>query len=473
MTSKLTLVIDQGTYSTRALAFDSAGHVIATAQQPIALHQISADRIEQDPQEIVSSMRTVVESVLADPAVRERGVAHAGMATQRSSVVAWDKTTGAPLAPLLSWQDRRAAEWLKQFEPREKQIKERTGLPLSPHYGASKLRWLLDNKSQVQQARRFGRLCFGPLASFLIFHLLHDRPLAADHANAGRTQLWNIDSRDWDPMLLEMFGVPGELLPACQPIEDAYGLLQESAIPLTAVNGDQNAAVYSLGLPAPGTAIVNLGTGAFVLLPTGAIRMRHPRLLSGLASSDELFGDYTIEGTVNGAAAAIKWAAETWQITDISARLPGWLEQAQDPPIFLNSIGGLGSPFWQPGPEPTIIGEGEPWQKVVAVAESILFLLQVNLQTMADAGLNIEQIRISGGLANVDALCQRLADLTGKAVYRPVETEATARGAAWLAAGQPSHWPEAETGKQFDPQPNDPLHDRYLHFRSELDSRLS
>ena len=472
MTSKLTLVIDQGTHSTRALAFDSAGHVVATAQQPVTLHRISADRIEQDAQEIATSMQTVVDSVLADREVRERGVARAGMATQRSSVVAWDKTTGAPLAPLLSWQDRRASEWLKQFERWEKQIKERTGLPLSPHYGASKLRWLLDNNSQVQQARRHGRLCFGPLASFLIFHLLHDRPLLVDHANAGRTQLWNIDSRDWDPTLMETFGVPGELLPACRPIEDEYGLLQAGAIPLTAVNGDQNAAVYSLGLPEPGTAIVNLGTGAFALLPTGAIRVRHARLLIGLASSDDLFGDYTIEGTVNGAGAAIKWAATAWQIADINAQLPGWLDQAQDPPIFLNTVGGLGSPFWQPGPEPTIIGEGEPWEKVVAVAESILFLLQVNLQTMADAGLNIEQIRISGGLANLDGLCQKLADLTGKAVYRPVETEATARGAAWLAAGRPSHWPEAQAGKQFDPQPNSPLADRYRQFRTELYSRL-
>ena len=199
MEAKLGLVIDQGTHSTRAFAFDSIGQVVAMAQQPVALQRISADHIEQDAAEIAGSLQAVIKAVLADLGVRQRDITHAGLATQRSSVVAWDATTGAPLAPLLSWQDRRAADWLKQFAKREKQVKERTGLPLSPHYGASKMRWLLDNDQQVQQARRHGQLRIGPLASFLIFHLLRQQPYLVDHANAGRTQLWNIDSRDWDP----------------------------------------------------------------------------------------------------------------------------------------------------------------------------------------------------------------------------------------------------------------------------------
>ena len=468
MTSELTLVIDQGTHATRALAFDAKGLVVATAHYPIALQRISADRIEQDAQEIVISMHHVIEAVLSDDRVRHRGIARAGMATQRSSVVAWDINTGEALAPMLSWQDRRAAAWLGQFAEQEFEIKERTGLPLSPHYGASKLHWLLENVPTVQQADRDGRLRFGPLASFLLFHLLRERPLLSDHANAGRTLLWNIDSCDWDPWLLDLFGLPLKLLPSCRPIVHDYGLLAAGDIPLTAVNGDQNAAVYNLGRPAPGTAIVNLGTGAFVLVPTGTKRVPHARLLSGLASSDATARDYTIEGTVNGAGAAIKWAADTWQIKDISAQLPAWLDQAQDPPIFLNSIGGLGSPFWQPGPSPRIIGQGPPWQQVVAVAESILFLLQINLEQIAAAGMVVEQIRISGGLANLDGLCQRLADLSGKSVYRPVETEATARGAAWLASGRPSLWPEEKPGAIFNPRPNVALSIRYQLFLDEL-----
>ena len=244
--------------------------------------------------------------------------------------------------------------------------------------------------------------------------------------------------------------------------------MEVAGIPVTAVNGDQNAAVYSLGEPDPGTAIINLGTGAFVLIPTGTARIAHPELLSGLASSDINGGDYTIEGTVNGAGAALSWAAEQWEIANIPQHLNEWLQRAKNPPIFLNSIGGLGSPFWRPGPEPAIVGEGEPWQRVVAVAESILFLLQANLDTMRTAGIPADRIQISGGLARSDALCQRLADLSGVEVYRPAETEATARGIAWLAAGRPIQWPELSPGSSFGPQPNPGLLRRYERFQQEM-----
>lgn len=469
MSQSLTLIIDQGTHATRALAFDGDGRIQATAYHPITLNRLTADRIEQDAVEIAASMHQVVAEIMANPAVQQMGVAQAGLATQRSSVVAWDRETGEPLAPLLSWQDRRAADWLAQFEVHIPDIKARTGLPLSPHYGASKLRWLLDHVPAVQQAQRNGRLALGPLASYLLFHLLDGNPLLVDHANASRTQLWDIDTRDWSPWLLGLSGLSGELLPACRPIVHEYGAMA-GGIPVTAVNGDQNAAVYSLGQPQPGTAIINLGTGAFVLLPTGAKRVRHPPLLSGLASSDMQSGDYTIEGTVNGAGAALSWAAEQWNISDITANLDEWLRQVESPPIFLNTIGGLGSPFWRPGPEPVIVGEGDERQKVTAVAESVLFLLQANLDEMSDLGLNIRRLQISGGLANSSALCQRLADLTGKPVYRPLETEATARGAAWLAAGRPSHWPELEQGVQFEPKANPGLKERYGRFRELIET---
>ncbi len=161
---------------------------------------------------------------------------------------------------------------------------------------------------------------------------------------------------------------------------------------------------------------------------------------------------------------------ESVTVGQSAANLDAWLRQIDSPPIFLNSIGGLGSPFWRPGPEPVIVGEGNKRQKVTAVAESILFLLQANLDAMNEVGLNIQRLQISGGLANSDALCQRLADLTGKPVYRPQETEATARGAAWLAAGQPSHWPELEPGTQFEPETNPELRKRYGRFLELLET---
>ena len=459
-----TLIIDQGTHATRALLFDAAGQVLATASQPIGLIRHSADQIEQDGAEIRQSVTAVLHQILSKTVT----IKQAGVATQRSSVIAWDRQTGQPLSPVLSWQDRRAHAWLGQFEPQAAAIKQRNGLPLSPHYGASKLRWLLDNVASVQEAAQNGRLAFGPLASFVLFHLLENQPLLADHANAARTQLWQLDSRDWDPWLLNLFGVPVAPLPDCVPIRHQYGHIAQTDIPVTAVNGDQNAAVYALGQPQPGTAIVNLGTGAFVLVPTGDRLLRHDTLLTGLTDSDAHSGDYTLEGTVNGAGAALSWATEQLGLGPVQDYLDNWLAATPTPPLFINSIGGLGSPFWRPGPDPHWQGEGEAAAKITAVAESILFLLYANIETMQAAGVVIEQFRLSGGLARSDALCQRLANLTERPVLRPSETEATARGTAWLAAGRPPHWPDPTPPTSFTPQPDAGLQSRYGRFLEGL-----
>ncbi|RMF05625.1 MAG: hypothetical protein D6768_00915, partial [Chloroflexi bacterium] len=365
--------------------------------------------------------------------------------------------------------DRRVANWLAQFSPQAATVKQRTGLKLSPHYGAGKLRWYLEHVPAVARAHRAGTLAFGPLAAFLIFHLLRDHPRKVDHANASRSQLWNLDSRDWDPWLLEMFGVPAEPLPACCPILHRYGTLAAAGIPLTAANGDQNSAIFALGKPRRDTAVVNIGTGAFILLLTGGARIPYPNLLAGLASSSQTSAEYLLEGTVNGAGAALTYAAQRRHIADITQNLPRWLATVERPPVFLNSIGGLGSPWWAAGPAPQFIGRAdEPALQAVAVVESILFLLHANLQAMLDAGQPVRRIQISGGLARLDGLCRRLANLCGLPVYRPVETEATARGIAWLAAGQPQKWPKPGRGRIFRPAPDSGLQERYRLFRQQI-----
>ncbi len=469
MSKPLILVIDQGTHATRAMAVDDTGHIRVSAFCPVALRRQGPDRVEQDADEIAASMQTVIQEVLAHPDVVRTGVCCAGLATQRSSVVAWDRRNGKALAPLLSWQDRRCAKWLKQFVPFAEKIKRLTGLKLSPHYGAGKLRWYLDHVAAVSQSQSEGRLAFGPLASFLLFHLLREKPLVVDHANASRTQLWNLATRNWDPGLMDLFGVPQKLLPHCRPICYDYGRLDAADIPLTAVNGDQTAAVFALGRTRSKTAIVNMGSGAFILLPTGKKMVYHPLLLSGLARSGEKWAEYIVEGTVNGAGSALDWAAARWNLPDVKRHLPAWLDRDEPPPVFINTIGGLGSPWWRPGLRPALIGRGEPGQKAVAVVESILFMLQANFETMCASGLSVSQIQISGGLAHLDGLCQRLADLTQRPVYRPAETEATVRGIAWLASGALQNWPKPGRGRWFKPQANNSLAARYRIFRQELD----
>jgi glycerol kinase len=455
MASELILAIDQGTHSTRAIAFDRQGNPLAMAQQPVTLQVHSRTEVEQDPQQLLDSMQQVIKEVLATPAVDANQVVAAGLATQRSSVVAWNRTTGVALSPVLSWQDRRTGQLMTSLEDRQPQVEQRTGLRLSPHYGEQ------------------GKLLCGPLASFLLYHLLDEHPGVVDHANASRTLLWNLQDRDWDDYMLELFGIPRRALPVCRPICADYGCTATGNIPLRAVNGDQTAALYAQGQPPDNTVIVNIGTGAFVLLPVDDPAMRPDGLLAGISNGTDQSPGYYIEGTVNGAGAALTWASERFAVDNLVQQLPEWLANIGEPPLFINTVGGLGSPWWQSGPQPyfTEPPSGTP-EALVAVIESILFLLQTNILLLQQACPSLQRIRVSGGLSNLDALCRKLASLSGLEVHRPRQVEATARGIAWQAAGCPADWPPTGAGDTFMPEEDSKLQARYERFTATLQSCL-
>jgi len=465
MTAEHILVIDQGTHSTRAIVFDARGQLLASARRPVSLDARSHTEIEQSADEILDSMHGVIDAVLADPAVDIKRIHAAGLATQRSSVVAWDRDTGRPLSPVISWQDRRTAASIDRLEEHEADVEAITGLHLSPHYGGGKLQWLLRESPAVRDARAAGTLLAGPLASYLVYHLLADRPAVVDHANASRTLLWNLQTRDWDSRMLSLFDIPREILPVCRPIVDDYGQLAHHPIPLRAVNGDQTAALYAQGQPPPDTLIVNIGTGAFVLMPVDDPRNRPDGLLAGISHSEPDTGCYYIEGTVNGAAAAVRQVAEQYAAGDLKALLPGWLDAIDNPTLFINTVGGLGAPWWQSGPPAYFLHRDvDTAGALVAVIESIVFLLQANIERLCRYNRAIRRIRISGGLSNLDGLCRKLADLSGLEVHRPVQVEATARGVAWQAAGGPADWPPSGAGVTFTARENAALRSRYERF---------
>lgn len=466
MNDGLALVIDQGTHATRTMAVDRDGRIRWAASADVSLSRLSDTHVEQDGGEILASVQKTLRRVLAD-AESPHLFTCAGLATQRSSVLAWDRKTGRALTPVISWQDRRVSRWVARFKDHEAEVMRRSGLPLSPHYGAGKLRWLFQHVPAVRAAHETGNLAWGPLVTFLLYHLLCGNPYQVDHANAQRTQLWNLHSRVWDPFLTRLFEVPSDTLPVCAPVCAPYGCLKVADIPMSAVSGDQNAAFFSLGRPGANTARVNVGTGAFVLMPTGGQPVSHDCLLSGLAVSFPQGAQYLLEGTVNGAGAALSWAAEQWGIDDMQARLPAWLARDADvAPVFVNAVGGLGSPWWRADATPRLVGQGAHWQRAVAVVESIVFLIQANLDTLVAAGCRIEQLEVTGGLARLDGLCQRLADVSHLPVFRPTLIEATVRGMAWLALGRPDHWPDPGCGRWFRPAPNATLTHRYHQFCS-------
>jgi glycerol kinase len=463
----LVLAIDQGTHASRALVLDRGGRILAQGVREIGMAHPQPDWAEQDAEEVVASVFDAVRQAAEQLGDRRRELAAAGLSSQRASCVCWDRVTGKPLSPVFSWQDRRAHAWIGSLEAAHGDaVHRKTGLYLSPHYGASKLRWALEHLPAVHAAMQAGALAWGPLASFLVFRLLKERPLLAEPQCAARTQLWNIHERDWDPELLALFGLPQGFLPASVPTIHAWGTLDAAGVrvPLTAVNGDQSAAVFAFGWPEEDCAYVNIGTSAFVQRALTRAPGHVPRQLTGIILAERDVTVYMVEGNVNGAGTALAWLQDELGMRDVTARLPAWLERPEPPPLFLNGIAGLGGPFWKADFVSRFEGEGEPWQKAVAVVESMAFLLQANLDHMARYVPPARRMRVSGGVSRLDGLCRRLAAVSGLPVHRREDPEASARGIAYLAAGRPAQWNTAAPEEVFAPSPDPALRERYLRW---------
>ena len=464
--NNLYLCIDQGGHASRVLVFNQHGDLVTQASQNIEARHTVEGYIEYDASQLLNSIQIPLRTVLKELDNRLHDIKAAGLATQRSNVVCWDSNTGQALSPIISWQDRRGAAQLSPLKSHAEQIQSTTGLFLSAHYGASKLHWCLDNLPAVQDALVEHRLSFGPMASFLVSQLVQDQVRLTDPVNASRTQLLDLETLDWDPALLEMFDVPLEPLPQCVPNLYDYGrLTEEPSIPLRLVNGDQATALYAYGKLQPSTAYLNIGTGAFLSRPSGEARITDRRLLTSLILQQENKSEFVLEGTVNGAGSALEWFAAKYGIPDLMQQLPDWLKQVTDPEVlFLNGISGLGAPFWIADFPSRFDGVRDPQLRAVAVLESIVFLIQASLDEMLKLASPPEQIRITGGLAQLDGLCQRLADLSGLPVYRPAQCEATGRGTAYLLANSPSHWPEENPGEWFKPLDNPLLTQAYRQW---------
>jgi glycerol kinase len=461
------LAIDQGGQSSRAILFDSDGCVVDRSQFAVPTKRVGGEIVEHDAEVLLRSAQNAIHDVIDR---RPGPIKSAGLATQRSSVVCWDRDTGAALSPVISWQDRRNAGWLARLHLDEAEIRRRTGLVISPHYGAGKLRWCLDNLPAVQRAADRGCLAMGPLAGFLCARLLEGHPFVTDPANASRTLLWNYLDGDWDPELLRRFGLSRELLPEVRETTACYGNLRDSGIVLTACTGDQSAVPFAWSEPDADTVFVNAGTGAFVQrpLPTGPENL--PGLLCSVLSSSEGTNRYALEGTINGAGSALEWfsgelGTDAKNLIDAAG--------AVEPPLFLNGISGLGSPYWRPEFPTRFVGRGGREAKAVAVLESIVFLITVNLDVMHRTLSRARRIVLTGGLSRMERVCQLLADITKLPVHRPPFGEATARGVARLAMGCHRMWPAGEPHRVFEPARNAPLDRRFTEWKSLMQETIS
>jgi glycerol kinase len=466
----LYLAIDQGGHASRALAFDAAGRLLAMGSVPLATLRDAAGHIEHDPEALIESLRGAIDqaSRQSDGSIRA-----AGLATQRSSIVCWNRHSGAALSPVISWQDRRNADWLAALQPQAAAIRSQTGLVLSPHYGASKLRWCLDHLPAVQRAREAGELAMGPLAAFILFRLLREAPLVVDPANASRTQLWDPSTQDWSAELLRLFGVDRGLLPDGVTSRHAYGTLPTPAgeVPLTVCTGDQSAVPFAFGPLDPGTLYINAGTGAFAQRLIRAPLPEAPQLLASVVWSDAHEIVHTLEGTVNGAGSALDWFVqhEGVALDALWRRLDAAGDTPSRPPLFLNGISGLGAPFWVSDFASRFVGEGGIAERFLAVVESIAFLIMANVDEIRRHGPPLQRLVLAGGLSAHMRLCRMIAALAALPVFRSGEPEATARGLAYLVAGKPANW-SAAAGDWLDATADAALTARYRRWREAMDA---
>ena len=467
------LAIDQGTHASRACLFDEAGALVSEYTKKIKLNRISNSNIEQDANEIVDSVKEVVAKLLHE-AGSQHTISACGIAIQRSSVLAW-KDDGTAISPVLSWQDTRGTQQIADLRKFEIEIQKLSGLPLSAHYGASKLHYLLNEVKN--QSTAINTLRLSPLISYLLFHLFEEHPYIVDHTNAQRTQLFGVAELNWSSRLVELFKVPLQTLPDCVPVlkntDTAHGKLAGTDIPVTAISGDQNAAIFGAGLLKPETALVNFGSGAFVLSLLTRYRISNKQLCT-IACSDRSTVQFIREATINGAASALTWLEKKHKVNNIWKQLPAWLNEVKHPPVFINSIGGLGSPWWNNKIEAKFFAadssvyrdETDIAAQAVAVIESIVFMVCINLEIMLSEQ-TITRLRVCGGLSQLDGLCQQLANLSGLPVERMNLPEATARGIAWLAAGNPDSWISVAP-ELFEPADSPALAERYALFNSIL-----
>jgi glycerol kinase len=450
---KAVLAFDQGTTSSRAIAFGRDGRILGTAQQEFRQIFPQPGWVEHDAEEIWRTQRDVASQALAAAGLSAGDVAGVGITNQRETTVLWDRRSGRPEAPAIVWQDRRTAsrcDALRQ-QGHEATFTAKTGLLLDAYFSGTKLAWLLDNLAGARDRAERGELAFGTIDAWLVWQLSGGRVHATDASNASRTLLYNIHTLDWDDDLLGLLGVPRAVLPRVVP---SSGLITSTAceglpdgLAIAGIAGDQQAALFGQACHRPGMAKNTYGTGCFLLMNTGEKpAASRNRLLTTVAWQRGGKTTYALEGSVFIAGAAIQWLRDGLGLiaraADIDA-LAGTVPDAGGV-HFVPALSGLGAPYWDPHARGTIVGitRGTTKAHVArATLESIAFQSAELIEAMAaDSAIALTELRVDGGATGSNLLMQMQADLLGVPVVRPRVTETTALGAAYLAGLATGFW---------------------------------
>ncbi len=460
-TRDLLLALDQGSSSSRAVLFDLKGGVIALAQRPVRTKRPKAGWAEHDPLELAKTLEFALDKVLEQLGPRDRVLA-AGLAVQRSTIVFCERATFKPVVPAPSWMDGRAAELVAPLQERQGEVHGLSGLYATPYYSAPKIRWFLDREPAVRALADAGRLLCAPVSTFIAARLTRGAVVAADPTCAQRTLLMNLETAAWDPGLLALFGLSADLLPAIRPSAGDWGLIERKGrkIPLLATVGDQQSAAIGLGASQEGAAVANYGTGAFLLRHTGSCPARAPGLLVSAAATVGASRGYYLEGTVHAAGTSFEWLKDNLGLMKDSRAIDAAFRQSRRRVLMLPAIGGLGAPRWDYKTKTAFFGldsQTSNHDLVRGTAEGLCLLLADAAAVMAAAGSPVRRARVAGGLSRSDAMMSFQADALSATLERRKEVEATALGAAILAAKaaglpDPERMADAKVEKTFAPK---------------------
>jgi glycerol kinase len=477
------LSLDQGTTSSRAILFDRGGQIKGVAQQEFQQFFPQPGWVEHDANEIWHTQLAVARQVLHQNNVAAAEIAAIGVTNQRETTVLWDRISGEPIAPAIVWQDRRTAGLCDSLraDGHTALFQQKTGLVLDAYFSGTKIQWLLDRVPGARERAQRGELAFGTIDSWLLYKLCGTH--ITDTSNASRTLLFNIHTLEWDQELLQILNVPPQILPKIVPSSGVVGhteaALFGAAIPIAGVAGDQQAATFGQACHHPGMAKNTYGTGCFMLMNTGpTVVASQNALLSTVGWSRgrvlPTTTDYMLEGSVFMAGAIVQWLRDGLNIIRHSSEVEPLACSVPDTGgvILVTAFSGLGAPYWDAYARGMLIGMTRGTNKAHiarAALESIAYQTADVLQAMqADSGIELTELRVDGGASSNNLLMQFQADILGVPVVRPMVTETTALGVAYLAGIAVGFWTSLDEidsnwkmERRFEPRISP-------HVRSEL-----
>ena len=447
------LSIDQGTTGTTVLLIGTCGEIAARGYCEFAQRYPKPGWVEHDATEIWEVTRKVMTDLVNAHGVAQQ-IAAIGLANQRETTVVWERRTGKPIHPAIVWQCRRTSGVCEDLKARgiEDLVRTKTGLVLDPYFSATKVAWILDCVNDAHDRAERGELAFGTIDAWLLWNLTSGEVHATDYTNASRTMLFNIDTLTWDDELLTLFRVPEHILPEVQPSASIFGKTKNidplpNGIPIAGIAGDQQAALFGQLCTQPPMAKNTYGTGCFLMLNTGDRRVHSKSgLLTTLACSMDEKPVYALEGSVFIAGAAIQWLRDGLQIVNSASETETIAASVADSGgvLVVPAFTGLGAPYWDANARGAILGltRGTTRAHIVrAILESIaLQTADVVTAMVADAGIELDRLRVDGGAAANNLLMQIQADVLGIDVERPTQTETTGLGAGYCAGLSVGIW---------------------------------